>query len=373
MSNINPIQDGRTAPVDNNGVLNCLVQQPVDNTPSEVRTGTSTSTLKYVEKFKGPYNKLKDILSHIKIGQTISEAHSDMQSHVGRLISYFSVPDCPNRVDDSVEPPVTYGGVWRVVGVQIDEHTAGDHAFIRIEYEGIYNKTTDSSQDVWSLQWQSYSVDPYAFCKNDESQPYACSPSFDDSSFAQNAVPPDEVYWGNGANRANIDKYLNSLHETKIVNGTEYAYYTPNQAQLDVRYFLNGGEQMIMRKKMLGRSATWHYPILTHQTVQTIDLSAATLDDTVGDNIDHIVDYSELTADGCPYNFPKKNDKDVWIWVKTGDEMSETKDITNKKITFTRRETFSGFTDVDRNFYGNEPFSHDKDGILSGRWELNSI
>lgn len=39
MSNINPIPENRTAPVDDNGVLNCLVQQPVDNTPSEVRTG----------------------------------------------------------------------------------------------------------------------------------------------------------------------------------------------------------------------------------------------------------------------------------------------------------------------------------------------
>ena len=145
MSSINSIQDGRTAPVDKNGVLDCLVQQPVENTPSEVRTGTSTSTLKYTEKFKGPYNKLKDILSYIKIGQTVSEVHSAMQVYVGRLISYFQVPACPNRIDDSVDPPVTYGGVWRVVGVQIYEHTAGDHAFIRIEYEGVYNKTTDSS------------------------------------------------------------------------------------------------------------------------------------------------------------------------------------------------------------------------------------
>ena len=68
MSNINPIQTGSTAPVDSNGVLNCIVQQPVENTPSEVRTGTSTSTLKYVEKFKGPYNKLKDILRYVKMG-----------------------------------------------------------------------------------------------------------------------------------------------------------------------------------------------------------------------------------------------------------------------------------------------------------------
>lgn len=92
-----------------------------------------------------------------------------MVAYFGTMMSYFAVPICPNRVDDTVDPPKVYGGTWRVTGITVDEHTAGDHGFLRIEYEGIYDKTTDSAQDVWSLQWQSYSVDPYAFCKNDQS------------------------------------------------------------------------------------------------------------------------------------------------------------------------------------------------------------
>lgn len=76
---------------------------------------------------------------------TVTDAHTAMSGLAGQIISYFTVPDCPNRVDDTVDPPVTYGGTWKVVGVVVDEHTAGDHAFVRIDYEGIYDKTTDSS------------------------------------------------------------------------------------------------------------------------------------------------------------------------------------------------------------------------------------
>jgi hypothetical protein len=62
---------GTAATVDANGVLNCLVQQTVDNTPSETANG-----MEYTEKYKGPYSKLKDILSHISVGVGIDAAHS---------------------------------------------------------------------------------------------------------------------------------------------------------------------------------------------------------------------------------------------------------------------------------------------------------
>lgn len=94
------------------------------------------------------------------------------------------------------------------------------------------------------------------------------------------------------------------------------------------------------------------------------------LETTIGDEIDHVVE--NLPAD-CPYTFPKKDNKDVWVWVKTADEMSESKDMTTKQVTFTRHETYSGFTDVDRNFYGNGAFTHDENGILSGRWQIGGL
>lgn len=44
-------------------------------------------------------------------------------------------------------------------------------------------------------------------------------------------------------------------------------------------------------------------------------------------------------------------------------------------MSYTHIETFSGFRygTVDMNFYGNIPFSHTEDGILSGRWEVESL
>lgn len=43
--------------------------------------------------------------------------------------------------------------------------------------------------------------------------------------------------------------------------------------------------------------------------------------------------------------------------------------------TYTRRETFAGFTNVDLNFYGPKQasFSHDEQTILNGRWEIEKL
>lgn len=355
---------GTAATVDANGVLNCLVQQPVDNTPSETANG-----MEYTEKYKGPYSKLKDILAHISVGNGIDAAHSAL-NEIGAIQGYFNAPICPVRIDSSVDPVVEYGGEWKVAAIQVDQLAAGSHAIVTIKYAAIYNRMLHTDQDVWSLSWQSYSVDPYSFCKNDPANlPYPCSPSFETDPTLD--LPDQRAeYWTEAGVRSNIDKYLTGLHESKVVNGKTYYYYTPNEQQLDVRYFLNGPESAVMKKKLLGRSATYHYPVLTHQTVTSQDLSAAMLETTIGDEIDHVVE--NLPAD-CPYTFPKKDNKDVWVWVKTGDEMSESKDLTTKQVTFTRHETYSGFTDVDRNFYGNAPFTHDENGILSGRWQIGGL
>lgn len=134
---------------------------------------------------------------------------------------------------------------------------------------------------------------------------------------------------------------------------------------MDSRYFLNDVETAVMKKKTLGRSATYHYPIITHQTVKKGEVTLS-YDETLGGNIDHVID--ELS--GCPYQFPDNK----WTWVKIGDDMSQTKVKSPKPITiFTRRETFAGFTDVDMNFYGNGQFAHTEAGILSGRWEIEKL
>lgn len=142
--------------------------------------------------------------------------------------------------------------------------------------------------------------------------------------------------------RAHIDQYLNTLPENKTVDGKTYYYYTPDQTLMDSRYFLNDVETAVMKKKQLGRSATYHYPVLTHTTVKSASYSGTgspALSGAVGGEIDHIV----TIPSGCPYNFPA----DTWIWVKIGDDMQETKTRSKQRVVFVRREMYAGFTDVD--------------------------
>lgn len=77
MTNKNPIDD-YTVSVDTNGVLDTLVKQPYDNSPSEDSSG-----LHYNEKFKGPYAKTKEVLTYIKAGDALSTVHSALSSHIG--------------------------------------------------------------------------------------------------------------------------------------------------------------------------------------------------------------------------------------------------------------------------------------------------
>lgn len=347
----NPIPD-YTVNVDENGVLAQLVKQPYDNSPSEDRSGCS-----YSEKFKGPYETTKEVLSLIKIGDTITQVHTTLSSNIG-LTEQISYPACPAR-------PGLSAAVWRVTGIRVEECEAGAHCNLYLDYSNFLESqgeslTNDPWQDVWTLQWQSYSVDPYNFASNEPNQPYPCSPSFDTDP--ENAKPPQS--WNSSAMRAHIDQYLNTLPESKTVDGKTYYYYTPDPTQIDSRYFLNDVEAALMKKKQLGRSATYHYPILTHITVKRggVDVSYT---DELGGNLDHIVSLPS----SCPYKFPAN----AWTWVKIGDDMTQQKVRAANQTVYTRREMFAGFTAVDENFYGNGTFAHTEEGILSGRWELEKL
>ena len=58
-------------PTNENGVLSAFVQQPVSNTPAETSNGIT-----YTEKWKGPYEKGKTVLSSVKVGDNLSVLHT---------------------------------------------------------------------------------------------------------------------------------------------------------------------------------------------------------------------------------------------------------------------------------------------------------
>lgn len=339
------------AKVDANGVLDTLVKQPYDNQPTEDSSG-----LHLEESFKGPYSKIRELLDHVKVGDPISAVYSTLSSYVG-IDQSFGYPPCPVR--DGRQ----YGWVCQRIRCQEDE--AGDHAHVFFSYDAFVDGELedDPYQDVWSITWQAYSVDPYNFLSNAPSQPYPCSPSFDTDPVP--ALPPANTHWSTLGSRAHIDKYLNSIGESKTVQGDRYYYYAPDAGTLDYRLFLNGAEGKVLEKKLLNRSATYHYPILVHQTVKRGSAPTMTYADELGGGIDHVI--SSSVPYGCPYTFPPN----TWTFVKIGDEMTQVK--TRQGVSFTRRETFGGYRGVDMNYYGNGTFSHDKDGIISGRWELESL
>lgn len=351
--NKNPIPTGRTAKVDANGILDTLVKQPYDNQPTEDQGGCHLE-----ESFKGPYSKLKEVLSHIHVGMAIDTVYSTLSSYVG-IEQAYSYPACPTRES---KPQF-----WVCVGIRVEEAEAGDHGFLYISYNGSLSieqgesEVFDPYQDVWSVSWQSYSVDPYNFLKNEPHEPYPCSPSFDVDPID---FPPN--YWQQTGTRVAVDKYLANNGAGKTVNGTNYRYYVNNPQIPDCRYFLNGAEAAVADKKLLGRSATYHYPVIVHQTVAKTELDHS-LSGIVGGGLDVA---STTVPTGCPYNFDP-----MWkYFVKIGDDLSQTKSR-NGFTTYTRRETFAGFTNVDLNFYGQKQpaFVHDQQTILSGRWELESL
>lgn len=106
--------------------------------------------------------------------------------------------------------------------------------------------------------------------------------------------------------------------------------------------------------------------MITHQTVKRGKVVSADYTDEVGNKIDYVAELS-----GCPYSFPAG----TWTFVKTGDDMTQVK--TRDGVVFTRRQIYSGFKGVDKNFYGEylngTSFVHNRDNIISGRWEIEGL
>lgn len=211
---INPIPGDRTARVDANGILDVLVKQPYDNQPTEDQSGCHLE-----ESFKGPYSKLKEILKQIRVGMPIDEVYPKLSSYVG-IQQAYGYPECPTRNNKDQE--------WVCTGIRVEEAEAGDHGFIYITYSGSQSlgqseEVFDPYQDVWSVSWQSYSVDPYNFLANEPHEPYPCSPSFD-----VDPIDFPQDYWQQLGQRQPIDKFLTNNGAGKTVNGTDYKYYVPD-------------------------------------------------------------------------------------------------------------------------------------------------
>ena len=253
--------------VQNNGVLTKFIKQTVDNTPCEMSNGE----INYREKWKGPYSRGKSILSSVKIGDDLSAAHSAL----GGSVEEFSAPTCPTRNKTA--------GTWKVKETRVEQIEAGDHCYVYFTFYADFASTEVETltevveKNVWSIQWQSYSVSPWDFCKNGGGNAAPWSPSYEDSPPAEN--------WAKTADRAAIQAAMNQNPEFK----GNFIVYTPDKNVPDCKMYLDAAHTAIQKKVGLDRNAIYHYPIITHQTVHRGGFNANySGQGTLGKDIDHI-------------------------------------------------------------------------------------
>ena len=347
------IQAYGPAPTNNNGVLTAFVQQPVANTPAEV----GKNKIVYTEKWKGPYEKGKNILSSIKVGDRLTKFHT----FLGNKISRFDTPTCPMRYGEE--------SFWVIESIKVDEHTAGAHCFITVDCvphftfsEAGDGLTEITEANTWSVTWQSYSVTPYEFASG-EVHPTIVFDASQESHL--------NINWDYKASRTLINQFQTHGPDTASVtsdNGDPVYVWTPNPRQPNIKNALAGAEIALMKKINQNRNAVYHYPIVTHQTQYYGSVKSSFED--LGLDLDIV---TALPGD-CPYSFGKimtGNGEVEWTWIKIGDDMQQTK--TDTTTTFTRTERWAGYTDVDINYYGKDKFTHDEKGITNGRWFKNCL
>jgi hypothetical protein len=339
------------APVNSNGVLNAFVQQPTTESPSE-----TTSGIVYSEVWKGPYEKGKNILSFVKIGDTRNVFYTWLGAN---RVYRIDPPNAPIRNGEQLN--------WYVDSINVSELQAGDHCTITVKFKTEFDNAESPNivQEVpdslrWDVAWQSYTVTPYEFASGKVHEDISMSPSYS-----------GDLDYTVKASRIMIEKYRNNNGRVVTLNeGTDDEIfgliYSLEDSFADT-YVLGGAETELYKKISLNRNAVYHYPVIT-KTRTYQGMLSADLPDELGVDMDTISSLPE----GCPYTFAKvkvgDNEKDR-VWLKMTDNLQiQQIDIDRNVKTLTRTEQWAGYDEVDENYYGTGNFTHTKDGILSGRW-----
>lgn len=293
----------------------------------------------FTEKWKGPYEKVQDIANNlyskdlVPISQWSSEGLTEE--------SVFNRPDCPDA------------GGWFFQEARVRQLEAGDLAELYVTWS-LSSNTSLSVQwfEQWDVQWQPYSVDPYAFCANPTNHISAGSPALSSQRLA-------------------IEASLNLPYkdtEGKIKN----KFYNGK-----VLVDLNANEIAIKRKKLIEAGCEYHRPVVvqtyTAYNIPASELSAGTTvtDKCLYDYIDVIVD--SQTLENMSVVVPTG-----WTWVvgssnvraqleSTGN--TNTPDYENQRYTVTVTNQFVGSLSADVNFYGIKT----QTPTIDGRWKIGAM
>lgn len=311
-------------------VLTQMVQQPSDQSPAY-----TVDQQRCQLRFKGPYSAMKDI--NDLAGKQLSAAVALLPVDISQNFAFPAAPP---------------GTKWWVYGTQLQQLEAGDHAVMQMTLEAVPDEEDPSGgggafdpyHDTWALRWESYTLKPAAFCKNEPHQ---------DAELTSVTGPQQLTGY---ADRQHVAYFMQAGKDNcGFAEGPQHYWYRTQ----DGDFLLNDAEELVLKKTLADKSALWHYPVLTHSTVWNKFISNVSsvisndvkYSDTIGDKVDHVL--TGDVPDGCPYSFP---DDPKWQWVKTGDDMQHVK--TKEKISFQRTETFMGVISADPNYYGNVDFDH---------------
>lgn len=322
------------------GILDCMVMQPNDQTP-HLENGEKAD--KYSEKWKGPYDKVKDVAKAPIYGLRL-RIDDKRPNFSGNWISRYDPPSPPE------------GKEWFITGLTVEEQTAGDHAILKIDYTARdagwgAGQFYDDADVVWTLTWQSYNATALAFCSN--------------------GIDPDT------GERKTGDKYKNSSFAWHVTHCASYQHQIDNSGTEDaieknaytwmetdeegnsIAMTLNDDEKKVYDRYVNNINAVYHYPIITKTT--TYYLKKDTVwSKTMGLDIDDINDPE--TDGNMPFKF-SNTDQGKWEFVKVADNVTMNFDNENyKKYVFT--ETWWGARKWDEKYYSP---NSDK------RWQLGGL
>lgn len=314
---------------------NILYKQPSDTDLVIQRNGVASFT----EKWKGPYQKVQDIANNLYSKELvpISEWSSE-----GLTEEYaFERPDCPDQSG------------WFFQEARVRELPAGDLAELYVTWS-LSSTGSLSVQwfESWDVQWQPYSVDPYAFCANPE-----------------NHISGD----GGGqlvqSQRIAIEASLNLPYkdtEGKIKN----KFY--NGKVLDD---LNAHEIAIKKKKLLEAGCEYHRPVVTQTyTAYNVDSSALSAGTVITSKC--LYDYIDVIYDSQTLENQSVVVPPGWQWVVGSSnvraQLESTGNISipdydNQRYTVTITNQFIGSLSADINFYGLD-YSGTPD--ITQRWKI---
>lgn len=336
-----------------------LWQQPTSSMP--YNQGNSSQ---YVEEWKGKYDVLKDLPMNFSLGESITSIYIKLRGKGFTLQSRYDIPDAGKVTIVLNGETVTKDAVWCFESAQVDEIQAGELAILRITYKAQYydndsppeeEPETPTTTETWEVTWQSYSVNPYSFCAQDDhvdkNMREIAEGNYAPANQKSNRLHIQQCIQQWSGNKAN-----NSQQSSEGNNGETMYTYNPIDNGNNT-LLLNVHEGYIMDKILQDKSAIYHYPIVTHR--QTWNSLQAI---TAGENIDEI-------ASGAP-DFPFSISQNIvgpYMWVKTADNVSITTNDLNEAQT-TRVQQWWGVIDADMNFYG----TYDP-GNIEGRWIIGEM